>query len=194
MLDSEDKIQIVAFSTNESRHTPNDIINIFLEQHSHSIIKKNSQTLAFSTVLSNSAESIKVMICSILNLGRQYNGISDVNCYLLFIDLENEESKVKFESIINYIRNFCDLNKKIFVLGMLGGNNEEIKYINKEQIINTFKIAQINYEYKEININKIKEVSDIIMEVLVYASENSIKDYTYQNEKEGDKGNSCAIF
>ena len=32
------------------------------------------------------------------------------------------------------------------------------------------------------------------MEVLVYASENSIKDYTYQNEKEGDKGNSCAIF
>ena len=194
MLDSEDKIQIVAFSTNESRHTPNDIINIFLEQHSHSIIKKNSQTLAFSTVLSNSAESIKVMICSILNLGRQYNGISDVNCYLLFIDLENEESKVKFESIINYIRNFCDLNKKIFVLGMLGGNNEEIKYINKEQIINTLKIAQINYEYKEININKIKEVSDIIMEVLVYASENSIKDYTYQNEKEGDKGNSCAIF
>ena len=194
MLDSEDKIQIVAFSTNESRHTPNDIINIFLEQHSHSIIKKNSQTLAFSTVLSNSAESIKVMICSILNLGRQYNGISDVNCYLLFIDLENEESKVKFESIINYIRNFCDLNKKIFVLGMIGGNNEEIKYINKEQIINTFKIAQINYEYKEININKIKEVSDIIMEVLVYASENSIKDYTYQNEKEGDKGNSCAIF
>ena len=194
MLDSEDKIQIVAFSTNESRHTPNDIINIFLEQHSHSIIKKNSQTLAFSTVLSNSAESIKVMICSILNLGRQYNGISDVNCYLLFIDLENEESKVKFESIINYIRNFCDLNKKIFVLGMIGGNNEEIKYINKEQIINTFKIAQINYEYKEININKIKEVSDIIMEVLVYASENSIKDYTYQKEKEGDKGNSCAIF
>ena len=194
MLDSEDKIQIVAFSTNESRHTPNDIINIFLEQHSHSIIKKNSQTLAFSTVLSNSAESIKVMICSILNLGRQYNGISDVNCYLLFIDLENEESKVKFESIINYIRNFCDLNKKIFVLGMIGGNNEEIKYINKEQIINTLKIAQINYEYKEININKIKEVSDIIMEVLVYASENSIKDYTYQNEKEGDKGNSCAIF
>ena len=194
MLDSEDKIQIVAFSTNESRHTPNDIINIFLEQHSHSIIKKNSQTLAFSTDLSNSAESIKVMICSILNLARQYNGINDVNCYLLFIDLENEESKVKFESIINYIRNFCDLNKKIFVLGMLGGNNEEIKYINKEQIINTFKIAQINYEYKEININKIKEVSDIIMEVLVYASENSIKDYTYQNEKEGDKGNSCAIF
>ena len=194
MLDSEEKIQIVAFSTNESRHTPNDIINIFLDQHSHSIIKKNNQTLAFSTVLSNSTESIKVMICSILNLARQYNGINDVNCYLLFIDLENEESKVKFESIINYVRNFCDLNKIIFVLGMIGGNNEEIKYINKEQILNTLKIAQINYEYKEININKIKEVNDIIMEVLVYASENSIKDYTYQSEKEGDKGNSCDIF
>ena len=194
MFDSEEKIQIVAFSTNESRHTPNDIISIFLEQHSHSIIKKNSQTLAFSTVLQNSAESTKAMVCSILNLARQYNGISEVNCYLLFIDLENEESKAKFESIINYVRNFCDLNKKIFVLGMIGGNNEEIKYINKEQILNTLKIAQINYEYKDININKIKEVNDIIMEVLVYASENSIKDYTYQNEKEGDKGNSCDIF
>ena len=194
MLDSDDKLQIVAFSTNESRHTPNDIISIFLEQNSHSIIKKNSQTLAFSTVLSNSTESIKIMICSILNLSRQYQGINDVNCYLLFIDLENEDSKDKFESIINYARNFCDLNKKTFVLGMISGNNEETKYINKEQIINILKIGQINYEYKELNINKIKEVSEIIMEVLVYSSENSIKDYEYQKENEGEKSNSCDIF
>ena len=194
MLDSDERFQIVAFSTNESRHTPNDIINIFLEQHSHSIIKKTSQTLAFSTVLSNSPESIKIMICSVLNLTKQYNGITEVNCYLLFIDLENEESKYKIESIINYAKNFCDLNKKIFALGMISGNNEEIKYINKEQIINILKIAQTNYEYKEININKIKEVSNIIMEVLVYCSENSIKDYTYQSEKDGDKAYSCDIF
>ena len=194
MLDSDERLQIVAFSTNESRHTPNDIINIFLEQHSHSIIKKTSQTLAFSTVLSNSPESIKIMICSVLNLTKQYNGITEVNCYLLFIDLENEESKYKIESIINYAKNFCDLNKKIFALGMISGNNEEIKYINKEQIINILKIAQTNYEYKEININKIKEVSNIIMEVLVYCSENTIKDYTYQSEKDGDKAYSCDIF
>ena len=194
MLDSDDKLQIVAFSTNESRHTPNDIISIFLEQNSHSIIKKNSQTLAFSTVLSNSTESIKIMICSILNLSRQYQGINDVNCYLLFIDLENEDSKDKFESIINYARNFCDLNKKTFVLGMISGNNEETKYMNKEQIINILNIGQINYEYKELNINKIKEVSEIIMEVLVYSSENSIKDYEYQKENEGEKSNSCDIF
>lgn len=194
MLDSEEKLQIVAFSTNESRHTPNDIINIFLEQHSHSIIKKSGQTLAFSTVLSNSQESIKIMICSVLNLTRQYKNITEVNCYLIFIDLENEESKDKFESIINYTRNCCDLNKTIFVLGMISGNNEETKYINKEQINNILKIAQIKYEYKEIDINKIKEVRDIIMEILIYSSENSIKDYTYQSEREGDKANSCDIF
>ena len=125
MASSEEKIQIVAFSTNETQQTPNDIINIFLEQQNHLILKKSRHAIAFSTQLTDSSKSIKIMICSVLNLTREYTGITDVNCYLLFIDLEKEDSKEKFDLILNYAKDYCELTKKLYVLGMVSGNEEE---------------------------------------------------------------------
>ena len=100
MSTQEDKIQIVAFSTNDSNQTPNDIINIYLEQNKHSILKKSRHAIAFTTALSNTSKISKIMVCSVLNLTREYTGITDVNCYLLFVDLEKEDSSDKLESII----------------------------------------------------------------------------------------------
>jgi hypothetical protein len=44
------------------------------------------------------------MVCSVLNLSKEYTGINDVNCYLLYIDLEQEDSKSKFGIILNYAK------------------------------------------------------------------------------------------
>ena len=107
------------------------------------------------------------MVCSVLNLTREYTGITDVNCYILFIDLEKEDSKEKFESILNYAKDYCELTKKIYVLGMISGNDEETKHITKGDITKTLDSAQVTYDYKEINLSKAKEVSDIIMDILV---------------------------
>ena len=89
------KLQIVAFSTNDTTQTPNDIINIFLGQQNHTIIKKSRHSIAFSTNLKNSSKSTTIIICSILNLTREYTGITDVNCYILFINLEKDDSLEK---------------------------------------------------------------------------------------------------
>ena len=192
MSTSEDKIQIVAFSTNDANQTPNDILNIFLEQHNHSILKKSRHAVAFTTTLSNSTKLTKIMVCSVLNLTREYTGITDVNCYLLFIDLEKEDSGEKLESIINYAKDYCELTKKIFVFGMISGKEEETKHINKGDITKTLDAGQVNYEYKEINLSQIKEVAETIMDVLVYSSKHSISGE--ENEKDGDQGKSCEIF
>ena len=40
---SNDKIQIVAFSTNDTYETPNDFVNVFLEKTAHSILKKRDR-------------------------------------------------------------------------------------------------------------------------------------------------------
>ena len=194
MDNSEEKLQLVAFSTNDSRHTPNDIISIFLDQHNHNIIQKSNKVLAFSIMLPISKEIKKIMICSILNITVEYTGINEVNCYLLFIDLENENSKMKFDSIMNYFKDFCELSKKVYVLGMVSGYAEEVKYIQKEYIIKKLDKIKIHYEYQEINLNNIKEISDSIMNILVYCSE-----YTslYNDNMNSDKGralsNSCEI-
>ena len=193
MSGKEDKIQIVAFSTNDTHQTPNDIINTFLENNNHFILKKSRNAIAFSTTLTNSSKSIKIMVCSVLNLTREYTGITDVNCYILFIDLEKEDSKEKFESILTYAKDYCELTKKIYVLGMVSGNDEETKHITKGDITKILDSAQVTYEYKELNVSNAKEVSDIIMDVLVYSSKHSLSGEE-ANDKEDGQGSSCEIF
>ena len=192
MSGKEEKIQIVAFSTNDTKQTPNDIINIFLENNNHSILKKSRHAIAFSTKLANSSKPIKIMVCSVLNLTREYTGITDVNCYILFIDLEKEDSKEKFESILNYAKDYCELTKKVYVLGMISGNEDETKHITKADITKTLDGGQLTYEYKEINLSKTKEISDFIMDILVYSSKHSISGD--DNDKDGKQAGSCEIF
>ena len=152
----DEKIQIVAFSTNDTSQTPNDIINIFLGQQNHKILKKSRFAIAFSTTLKNQTKETRIMICSVLNLTKEYSGITDVNCYLLFVDLEKKDSIEKINSIINYAKDYCKMGKKIYVLGMISGNEEEEVQINKEDVTKILDEISTNYEYKEINISKMK--------------------------------------
>ena len=187
----DEKLQIVAFSTNETAQTPNDIINIVLGQLNHKILKKSKLAIAFSTLLKN--KETRIMICSVSNLSKEYTGITDVNCYLLFIDLEKADSIEKLKNIINYAKDNCRLTKKIFVLGMVSGNeDEEVKFskLDITQILDEFKA---NYEYKEINISKIKEIAEIMMSIFEYSSIHPI-DEDEEVEKGTDPAKSCLLF
>ena len=195
---SEERIQIVAFSTNETYKNPNDIINTFLEQQNHIILKKTRNAIAFSTQLNNSQKNTKIMICSVLNLGKEYTGITDVNCYIIFIDLEKEISKEKFESIISYVKDYCDLAKKIFIFGMINTNKDEEntsneKYINKDDITKLLENTDIIYEYKELDLSKTTDIYDEIIKILVYSSKHSISSDIIE-ETEKDQSGSCKIF
>ena len=195
MSSLDEKLQIVAFSTNDTYQTPNDIINLFLEEQNHVILKKTRNAIAFTTSLNNSSKSTKIMICSVLNLGREYTGITEVNCYIIFVDLSKENSKEKFESILTYMKDYCDLSKKIFILGMINSNNtEENKLVKKEEIIKSAQNSETTYEYKEINLSNTKEISNTIMNILIYSSKNSINGEVVEEEKEEGHSGSCEIF
>ena len=133
------------------------------------------------------------MICSVLNLSKEYTGITDVNCYLLFIDLEKADSMDKLKNIINYAKDNCRLTKKIFVLGMISGNeDDEAKFtkLDVTQILDEFKA---HYEYKEINISKIKEIADIMMGIFEYSTQHPI-DEDEEDDKDTDPAKSCILF
>ena len=192
---SENNLQIVAFSTNETTQTPNNIISIYLEQNNHSILKKSRSFIEFSTTLKNPPKLVKVMIYSILDLTNEYTGITNVNCYIFFIDLEKEDSNEKLDFIINYAKDFCDLTKKVFVIGMLNGNEERKHYITKDEIIKSLNTEQFDFDYKEIKMNQLNEISDFIHEILIYSSKNAINNgYFIPSEKDGGESNSCKIF
>jgi small GTP-binding protein len=116
----------------------------------------------------NQEKDTKVMFCSILNVSREYLGIKDVNCYILYIDLESEKSKSKFELILNYAMEYFDFSKKLYVYGLLDKTKGKTK-INKEDIIEYVEELYIPYEYKEINIKEIKEICDSFTEIFNYS-------------------------
>ena len=193
MSDREQKIQIVAFSTNESNQTPNDILQILLDQYSHTIIKKSRHAIALTLVLPDSINSTKIMMCSVLNLTREYTGITDVNCYFIFIDLQNDNSKENFDLIISYLKDYCDLNKKIFILGFINKNNNTKHIINKEEIKRVMDSGNLNYEYIELNLNKTKEVSDSLLNIFVISSKEENGD-EFNVDKNEKQAHSCNVY
>ena len=192
--DKDEKIQIVAFSTNDTSQTPNDIINIFLGQQNHKILKKSKFAIAFSTILKNQTKETRIMICSVLNLTKEYSGITDVNCYLFFVDLEKKDSIEKVQAIINYAKDNCKIGKKIFILGMISGNEEEEVQITKEDVTKIIDEISSNYEYKEINMSKMKEIADIFLEILDYSTKHSIAEEEEEIDREGAQAKSCILF
>ena len=187
----EETIQIVSFSTNNTNCNPNDIFNILLEQYTHTIVKKSRHIITFTLVLPDTVQTTKIMMCSILNLNREYTGITDVNCYLIFIDLQCENSKDSFDSILSYAQNYCDLNKKIYALGIFNKENDTKQKISKGDIKKIMDSGKLNYEYIEINLVKKEEVADILLNIL----SSSSKEFSREEGKTEDKqANSCIVL
>ena len=185
------KIQLIAFTTSEKNPSPNELMEKYLEKNSHYIIKKNKQLVAFSSVLPEQKKPTKIMICTLLDLNMEYEGINEVNCYIIVIDVQKETSKQKYSEIISYIQKFCDLSKKIYLLGVKSNEKEDNKIkLTEEEIVQIVEPLNVEYEYYEIDIDNAVEVSDKITEILKYSLNNNFEN----NDKEDSHGRSCSIY
>ena len=185
------KIQMIAFTTSEKNPSPNDLIDKYLEKNSHFMIKKNKQLVAFSSVLPEQKRPTKIMICTLLDLNMEYEGINEVNCYLIVIDIQKETSKQKYSEIISYIQKFCDLSKKIFLLGVKSDENTDNKVkLTEEEIVQVVETLNVDYDYFQLNIDSADEVSNKIIEILIYSLNNNFEN----NDKEDNHGRSCSIY
>ena len=196
MENFQNTIQIVAFSTNVDSsqiQSPYEIIKMYLKYHDHTLLKKkDGLALAFTAKLPNSSITTKIMICSALDLSREYNGLKDVNCYLLFVDLENKDSKNQLNLIIEYFLKNCNLLKKLYIIGIYSSYVENFKKsIDEKQIKEMMNESKINkFSYKEIDVEHNNKVSDTILEILVAVENipNKKKKVYGNNEKK------CIIY
>ena len=102
---NENTIQIVAFTTNSESSQfflPYDIIKRFVKSQDHIFVKqKAGLALAFKLMLSKPNLYTKIMVCSALDLTREYNGIKEVNCYLMLRG--HSLSKISYELVVYII-------------------------------------------------------------------------------------------
>ena len=191
MSSQTDKIQIISFTTNDMSININNILKILLEKYTHTIINESKHAMAFDIEFPNSVKPTNIMICSLTDLSREYPGITDVSFYMIFIDLHDEKSKESLESIISYTRKYCDCSKKIYVLGVLN-NEEETKFIHKDDIKNLMKSGNFNYEYFKIFLEKKKTVADSLLKIFINFSKKSANKKEYH--KSHNQAHLCNVF
>ena len=190
-----DDFQIVAFTTNEASPSPNEIIKIFLDQRAH-IIKTQSRH-AISCEFSFDSNQKKIMMITLPEINRTYQGISDVSFYFFFVHLESLNVQKKFESICSYIKKYCDLSKKIFIFGIVKDSNElnkkNIDYENFKKILDEMKF---NYIYNELSMTNKEKIGEILLDIFLSFSPKGEKmTNVNSNKKEvGQQAHSCVFY
>ena len=130
------------------------------------------------------------MLCTLLDLEIEYEGINAVNCYLIVIDLQKATSKDKLVEILVYFKNFCDMYKKIYLLGIKKVEEGNESKITEKEIHQAIENLKVDYDYFEINMDKNIELSNKILGILQYCFKNSIDD---NFNKEDNAGSSCFV-
>ena len=135
------------------------------------------------------------MICSILNLTKDYSGITDVNCYVLVVHLEKEDASSKLEEILQYMKEYCDETKKIFIMGVTSSKGAT-QVITQKDITNQMENFGQKYEYHTLKLSDSQDVADYILQVFMY-SKNHLINQEEEDEadiKDGGQSHSCVIF
>lgn len=189
---SDSDFQIVAFSTNETYPTANDILKIFLDQHSHIITTESLHAISCEFSLPNSAPK-KIMMITLNEINRIYEGVSDVSFYFLFVHLDFSNVQNNFEMICSYMKKYCDINKKIFIFGIL---KDELclRKISNEKIESIIKGYFVNYKYYEINLMNKIGIRDILLNIFLSFPDEIGNATNIKKNEVGHKAHSCVFY
>ena len=170
MKENNNPIQIITIQTNNKA---NNIFNTFLSFYTHKKITQTEDKFEYTMVFPDDDKSTKVKISYIHNPSQDYPGITDVNCYILLLDLEQEEIPSKLNDIIKYMNDYCDENKKIYILG-LTSNKKAKPFLSQKEITNIMDDLSMKYEYHPMYEDDKKEIADYILQILMYCKYNNV--------------------
>ena len=174
---------ILGFSTNSDTFTPLKIIEKFISNSEYSDEKtKKENSLHFYYKLENDQykpKKLLITITQILNCEQgHFDFLSFADLYLIIFDLEREDAYEKLDIIITFIKNFCDSQKTIYILGIYTDGNNTKNNLCQEDIIEYLDEKKLIYEYVESNyesMDLIKTIDFIIKEGIKYLEKKSIE-------------------
>lgn len=177
-------IQIAAFSTNDTINTPIDIIDIYLKNNlNHSPPLKTKHTSTFTILpFDNQSDypNTKISLSFITDLTKDYSQMRLAHCYVVFMDLESEESKDKIERIFNYINRKSVKEPKLYVFGMISNLKESTSAFTKKDIKEYLAlIDDFSYSYENFELASENKMTKIIEKFLKDVTET----YFFGDEK-----------
>ena len=191
---------MACFSTNSERFRPLLIIEKFMTNSDYDYMQKNDSALSFyyKVESNNKQNKLLLTIYEILNFDEAKNDICTYSdAYLIIIDLESEDTYEKLDKIINYMKNICDLEKGIFVLGVYEDAKNTKQELDEENIIEYLDGQKLIYEYVESNVDSIKDLVktvDFILKEGVKKIERKFIQKENNLQKESESKSKCIIF
>ena len=109
---------IGSFSTNTDTYLPISVLETYFHSPSnknYSIIKEDHIKYDHITL---SHKTIQIDFIQIISLDKVNSICNYADCYFIFIDLTNANSKDNLKEIFSYFEWHCSFDKKIYVLGI----------------------------------------------------------------------------
>ena len=102
---------------------------------------------------------------------------------------KRKPAKKKLGEILTYINSYCNLSKKIFILGVKEKEEETEIKISEDEI--SQRISDLDYDYFELNLDNDNDVTKIITDIFNYCSKNSDNS---TNIGIANNAHSCTIY
>ena len=192
---------MACFSTNSERFRPLLIIEKFMTNSDYDYMQKSDNALSFYYKLEtdkSKQNKLLLSIYEILNFDEAQNDICTYSdSYLIILDLESDDTYEKLDTIINYMRNICDMEKGIFVLGVYEDVKNTKQELDEENIIEYLDGQKLIYEYVESNVDSIKDLVKTVDFILKEGIKKIEKKYILRGNKSNNESESkskCVIF
>ena len=176
---------------------PLRILNEFLEIHlflESEKIRKSSSEIKYTFKFNFSEKNEIIFEIIVLNDLSFIHDISlDADAYLVFTNLENENTIIQLEKIIKYILESCSLEIKTYLVGIY--KDKILSSLNKEILESYFEEEKLNCEYYQIKYRNNKNENEnnynhlCIYECKYKIINKSERRYS-QKEKEKERKNS----
>ena len=141
---------------------------------------------------------ILIYINEILNLEEEKNDICNLcDSYLIIIDLENDNTYEQLDIIFNFMRNICDLDKCIFIMGVYVDSKNTKKELDEDNIKEYLDGQKLIYEYIESNVDSIRDLVmtiDFIIKESIKKLEKKIIEIELQEQAENQCKSKCTIY
>lgn len=192
--------KVACFSTNHSSFSPLSIMKqYFMSTNCTNINNCDDGHIEFEHILvKDNAQKINCfnIYYEISHFGKTSKILSSSDCFIIFIDLENDNSLIELNKILDFMKEKCDLDKKIFGITIFTNENNIKKSLSEENIRNYFnKFFLTNYSIQEVDMDTddelVKAIDSLTTEVLIIKKqigrEGKIMDFDRS-------GSGCNIF
>ena len=188
------KFKTLSFSTNIANLSPFSVLSKFLSNNLCSNIKNiNKHSIEYDYQIDSNV-IVHTQFSEAYTLDRKYNMSNYADSYIIIIDLESKLSYSNLDSIITYMKENCNIDKKIFFLGIyknLDNIDEDLKEENIKDFIDNNKL---NYDYLELNL----EYKNDLLKIMEFITNQSIsskggKEDSF-DKNEGQSKSICILY